>query len=51
MMWIREPQRVSEEIEYVGTTDMCIYLLKGNEYMFIEGGVSYVVPKLLHQLN
>ena len=49
-MWIREPQKVSEEIEYVGTTDMCIYLLKGREYMFIEGGMSYVVPILLRQL-
>lgn len=50
-MWIREPQKVSEEIEYLGTTDMCIYLLKGREYMFIEGGMSYVVPTLLHQLD
>jgi glyoxylase-like metal-dependent hydrolase (beta-lactamase superfamily II) len=51
MMWIREPQKVSEEIEYLGTTDMCVYLLKGREYMFIEGGMSYVVPTLLRQLN
>jgi glyoxylase-like metal-dependent hydrolase (beta-lactamase superfamily II) len=51
MMWIREPQKVSEEIEYLGTTDMCIYLLKGREYMFIEGGMSYVVPILLRQLE
>ena len=50
-MWIREPQKVSEEIEYLGTTDMCIYLLKGREYMFIEGGMSYVVPILLRQLE
>lgn len=50
-MWIREPQKVSEEIEYLGTTDMCIYLLKGREYMFIEGGMSYVVPILLRQLG
>jgi glyoxylase-like metal-dependent hydrolase (beta-lactamase superfamily II) len=51
MMWIREPRKVSEEIEYLGTTDMCIYLLKGREYMFIEGGMSYVVPILLRQLD
>ncbi len=50
-MWIREPQKVSEEIEYLGTTDMCVYLLKGREYMFIEGGMSYVVPTLLRQLE
>jgi hypothetical protein len=50
-MWIKEPQKVTEEIEYLGTADMCIYLLKGNEYMFIEGGMSYVVPTLLQQLD
>ncbi len=50
-MWIRGPQKVNEEIEYLGTTDMCIYLLKGREYMFIEGGMSYVVPTLLRQLG
>lgn len=32
-MWIREPRKVSEEIEYLGTTEMCIYLLKGREYI------------------
>jgi hypothetical protein len=26
MMWTREPRMVSEEIEYLGTTDMCVYL-------------------------
>ncbi len=50
-MWVREPQRVSEEIEYLGTADMCVYLLKGREYMFVEGGMSYVVPTLLRQLE
>ena len=50
-MWIREPQKVNEEIEYLGTTDMCIYLLKGREYMFIEGGMSYITPTLLRQLG
>ena len=50
-MWIKEPQKVSEEIEYLGTTDMCIYLLKGNEYMFVEGEMRYVVPTLLQQLG
>jgi hypothetical protein len=39
MMWIREPQKVSEEIEYLGTADMCVYLLKGREYMEIFRGV------------
>ena len=50
-MWMREPQEVNEEIEYLGTSDMCVYLLKGREYMLIEGGMSYIVPTLLMQLE
>jgi hypothetical protein len=30
---------VSEEIEYLGTADMCEYLLKGREHMEIFRGV------------
>jgi glyoxylase-like metal-dependent hydrolase (beta-lactamase superfamily II) len=30
---------------------MCVYLLKGREYMLIEGGMSYIVPTVLRQLD
>lgn len=50
-MWIMEPGRVTDHIEYLGAEDMCIYLLKGREYMLIEGGMSYIVPTLLNQLD
>jgi len=30
---------------------MCVYLLKGKEYMIIEGGMSYIVPSILQQFQ
>lgn len=50
-MWIKEPGRVTQNIEYLGEPEMCVYLLKGREYMLIEGGMSYIVPKLLRQID
>ena len=50
-MWIKEPGKVTDHIEYLGAKDMCVYLLKGQEYMLIEGGMSYIVPTLLQQLD
>jgi len=50
-MWIIEPGKITVHIEYLGAKDMCVYLLKGQEYMLIEGGMSYIVPTLLQQLD
>jgi len=46
-----EPQRVHPNIEYLGRQGMCVYLLKGKEYMIIEGGMSYIVPSMLRQFR
>ena len=45
------PQRIHPRIEYLGRQEMCVYLLKGKEYMIIEGGMSYIVPDLLRQFR
>lgn len=50
-MWIIEPQKVNERIEYLGARDMCVFLLKGREYMLIEGGMSYIAPILFQQFE
>jgi len=50
-MRIRVPQRIHERIEYLGKPEMCVYLLKGNESMIIEGGMSYIVPTMLKQFQ
>ena len=45
------PQTIHPRIEYLGRQEMCVYLLKGKEYMIIEGGMSYIVPSMLRQLR
>ncbi len=50
-MWIKEPGTVTDHIEYLGAAEMCVYLLKGREHMLVEGGMSYIVPTLLRQMD
>ena len=50
-MWIRQPGKVTERIDFLGTYDMCLYLLKGKVGMIIGGGMSYVGPYLEQQLS
>jgi 2-aminobenzoylacetyl-CoA thioesterase len=45
------PQTIHPRIEYLGRQEMIVYLLKGKEYMIIEGGMSYIVPDLLRQFR
>ena len=45
------PQTIHPRIEYLGRQEMCVYLLKGKEYMIIEGGMSYIVPSILQQFQ
>ena len=45
------PQAIHPRIEYLGKQEMCAYLLKGREYMIIEGGMSYIVPSMLQQFQ
>jgi 2-aminobenzoylacetyl-CoA thioesterase len=45
------PQTIHPRIEYLGRQEMNVYLLKGKEYMIIEGGMSYIVPDLLRQFR
>ena len=45
------PQSIHPRIEYLGRQEMNTYLLKGKEYMIIEGGMSYLVPDMLKQLG
>lgn len=50
-MRILNPQTINEHIEYLGSSGMSVYLVKGREYMLIEGGMSYIVPDMLKQLE
>ncbi len=45
------PQTIHPRIESLGRREMNVYLLKGKEYMIIEGGMSYIVPDMLKQFR
>jgi glyoxylase-like metal-dependent hydrolase (beta-lactamase superfamily II) len=48
-MWIGEPGKVTDRIDFLGTREICLYLLKGKEAMIISGGMSYIAPSLERQ--
>ena len=50
-MWIGEPGEVTDRIDFLGTHEICIYLLKGKEAMIISGGMSYIAPSLEKQFS
>jgi len=50
-MWIKEPGKINDNLDFLGTYDNCIYLLKGNDYMIIGGGVASIAPVLDKQLS
>jgi len=50
-MWIGEPGKVTDRIDFLGTREICLYLLKGKEAMIISGGMSHVAPSLEKQFR
>ena len=50
-MWIKKPGKINDNLDFLGTYDNCIYLLKGNDYMIIGGGIASIAPVLDKQLS
>jgi glyoxylase-like metal-dependent hydrolase (beta-lactamase superfamily II) len=50
-MWIREPEKVSDRLDFLGARENCLYLLRGRDMMIIGGGMSWIVPSLEIQLS
>lgn len=48
-MWTKEPARINEHIEYLGTHELCFHLVRGNDAMLIDGGMSHATPALEEQ--
>ncbi len=48
-MWIREPGKITDSLDFLGTRKTCLYLLKGGKAMIIGGGMSYIAPSLERQ--
>ena len=50
-MWITEPGRITDRILYLGREESCLHLVLGDEHTIIGGGMAYVIPDLLDQLD
>jgi len=48
-MWMREPGKVVDGLDFLGTHDNCLYLLRGKEAMIVGGGMSWTAPALERQ--
>ncbi|MCJ7655249.1 MAG: MBL fold metallo-hydrolase [Dehalococcoidia bacterium] len=50
-MWIREPGKVTDRLDFLGTREICLYLLRGSDMMIIGGGMSWIAPTLEAQFS
>ena len=50
-MRIQTPGKISDNLYFLGSKSSCLYLVTGEEYALIGGGVTWVVPKLEAQLD
>lgn len=50
-MWIKQPGAVTERIEFLGLPEFCSYLVRGDKYALVGGGMAHIIPDLLAQLH
>lgn len=51
-MRVRKPGKIENGLWFLGSEESCVYLLEGNtDSMIISGGMAYLVPELLVQLQ
>jgi len=48
-MWIGKPGKLTDNIDFIGTDQNCLYLIRGRETMIFGGGMSYIAPSLESQ--
>ena len=48
-MWIGKPGKLTDRIDFLGTEQNCIHLIRGREAMLFGGGMSYIAPSLESQ--
>lgn len=50
-MWQKEPGPVNDHIYFLGTHQLCFYLVRGDDAMIVGGGMSHATPFVEEQLN
>jgi len=50
-MWLKEPCTLNSTIAFVGTHDLCSYVVQGDDVLIVGGGMSHGTPELERQLD
>ncbi|MCK5212651.1 MAG: MBL fold metallo-hydrolase, partial [Dehalococcoidia bacterium] len=50
-MWLKTPTRINDRIEFLGTYELCYYLVRGEDTMIVGGGMNHATPALESQFN
>lgn len=50
-MWLKEPAEINETIRFLGTHELCFYLVQGKDALIIGGGMNHAAPALETQLR
>jgi 2-aminobenzoylacetyl-CoA thioesterase len=50
-MWVKEPTRIHDRIQFLGTYELCYYLVTGQDALIVGGGMSHATPALDAQFD
>jgi len=50
-MWFGEPGKINDRVDFLGTREICVHLVRGKDAMIVGGGMSYIAPALERQLS
>ncbi|MBN1857138.1 MAG: MBL fold metallo-hydrolase [Dehalococcoidia bacterium] len=50
-MWYRTPARIGDNIHFLGTHELCHYLIRGEVGMIVGGGMNHGTPELERQFD
>lgn len=50
-VWLKEPTRINDAIEFLGSYELCFYLVRGRDALIVGGGMSHATPDLERQFD
>lgn len=51
IMWLKEPAKLNDTIDYLGTHQLCFYLVRGEDALIVGGGMNHATPAVDAQLD
>ena len=50
-MWLKEPAKINDNIHFLGTHELCFYLVRGEEGLIVGSGMNHATPALEGQFR